>query len=90
MNTENTSNLAAQYAAAVQCERAAWQALQAQSPGSDGRTQAWSEWTEAIARTNTAWRRLSSSTLSQPHHQSGASTEARPRHREAGPAPRYH
>jgi hypothetical protein len=68
MNEEHTPSLEAQYAQALQQERNALHALHALSPGSDGNDRAWQEWSEAIHRTNEAWRELSSHTLGlHPH-----------------------
>jgi ferric-dicitrate binding protein FerR (iron transport regulator) len=49
-----------EYTQAVESERTAWQELQSQPLGSARRAQAWSRWSEAISRTNAAWRRLNS------------------------------
>jgi hypothetical protein len=51
--------LDAQYTSAVEDERAAWHYLQAQLPGTACRAEAWTRWSEAISKTNAAWRRLS-------------------------------
>jgi hypothetical protein len=59
-----THNVAAHYADAIEREKSAWHALQAHAPGSRDRAQAWAAWSEAISRTNKAWRQLSSETLS--------------------------
>jgi ferric-dicitrate binding protein FerR (iron transport regulator) len=48
-----------EYLDAVDDERAAWHALQAQPAGSAQRAGAWARWSDAISRTNAAWRRLS-------------------------------
>lgn len=72
MNTPNANDFAAQYAHAVKRERVAWQALQSHPPGSENRAEAWTEWAQALARTNLAWRRLNSLRLSQPPETSAA------------------
>lgn len=64
--TDAIQNLAARYAQAIELEKSAWHALQAQAPGSCARAKAWAAWSEAISRTNTAWRQLSCQTLSEP------------------------
>jgi hypothetical protein len=63
MNEEQTSSLEAQYAEAIRLERDALHALQEQLPGTTGNARAWLDWSEAITRTNRAWRELSSHTL---------------------------
>lgn len=65
MKQDNIPSLEAQYAQALQQEKAALLTLQAHEPGSDGSARAWQVWSEAIARTNEAWRELNSHTLSQ-------------------------
>lgn len=61
--TSPTNDLpAARYDDAVEFESAAWQALQAHKPGSAGRAEAWATWTQAISRTNRAWRELNART----------------------------
>ncbi|MBA3773460.1 MAG: hypothetical protein H0X13_13505 [Ramlibacter sp.] len=60
MNLAHSDELAAQYAQAIESERAAWHELQACRPGSQGRAQAWDKWAQAISQTNRAWRALSS------------------------------
>ncbi|MDB5883558.1 MAG: hypothetical protein JWP43_3436 [Ramlibacter sp.] len=57
----------AQYASAVEYERAAWHDLQAQLPGTALRAQAWTRWSEAISKTNAAWRRLNGAQRSSQH-----------------------
>jgi ferric-dicitrate binding protein FerR (iron transport regulator) len=47
-----------QYTSAVEDERTAWHHLQAQLPGTALRAEAWVRWSEAISKTNAAWRRL--------------------------------
>lgn len=68
MNEENTRSLESHYATALQQEKAALQALQGHEPGTDGSTRAWQAWSEAITRTNAAWRELNSHTLSHHTH----------------------
>ncbi len=64
--TQPTHNPAARYAQAIEFEKSAWHALQAEAPGSNQRAQAWATWSEAISRTNHAWRQLSSQSASRP------------------------
>jgi len=52
-------DLDGQYASAVEHERAAWLDLQAELPGTPRRAEAWTRWSQAISKTNAAWRRLS-------------------------------
>ncbi|HWI77841.1 MAG TPA: hypothetical protein VNS31_01500 [Ramlibacter sp.] len=59
--------LDALYTRAVEDERAAWNELQAQLPGTACRAQAWTRWSEAISKTNAAWRRLSGAQRSSQH-----------------------
>jgi hypothetical protein len=66
-------NPAAQYARAVEDERTAWQALQALPRGSARRAQAWTEWSQALSRTNQAWRRLSCHTQRWPQRAASGS-----------------
>jgi hypothetical protein len=66
MKPEST-NLAVEYDEAVAHERDAWHALHACAAGSEARARAWTEWTDAITRTNSAWRKLSARQLGQPH-----------------------
>ena len=68
-------NLDAQYAQAVEDEGAAWHSLQAQPPGSAHRAQAWARWSEAISKTNAAWRRLGGA----QHSSQGIATGVQPR-----------
>lgn len=64
MDTErHNDELNAAYAESVEQERAAWEALQAELPATPGRARAWETWSEAIVRTNHAWRRLSAGRL---------------------------
>jgi hypothetical protein len=66
--TDKRQNAAGDYADAIELERTAWHALQAHPPGSQRRTEAWAAWSEAISRTNRAWRELSCQTWSTPRH----------------------
>ncbi|HUR90143.1 MAG TPA: hypothetical protein VMZ74_13725 [Ramlibacter sp.] len=52
------------YDESVKRERAAWQALQSQPPGSPERELAWEAWSQAIVRTNLAWRHYTASRVS--------------------------
>ena len=70
--------LDAQYASAVEDERVAWHGLQAQLPASAPRALAWARWSEAISKTNAAWRRLNGAQRSSQ----GVATHAQP-HRPA-------
>lgn len=65
MNTMIPRDAVADYTEAVRRERAAWQDLQNCAPGSDARPAAWSAWTDAIAETNRAWRKLNASKAAQ-------------------------
>jgi hypothetical protein len=58
MNLQQQQATDSAYAQAVENERAAWHDLQAEPPGSSRRAQAWARWSEAISRTNAAWRQL--------------------------------
>jgi hypothetical protein len=73
--TDSTQTPAALYANAIALEKVAWQALQAQAPGS-GREQAWAKWSEAIARTNRAWRQLGFEEISAGCHAQDAVTHS--------------
>jgi ferric-dicitrate binding protein FerR (iron transport regulator) len=64
------------YTSAVEGERAAWHHLQAQLPGTASRAQAWLRWSEAISKTNAAWRRLNAPQRSSQH----SPMHADPRH----------
>lgn len=55
------------YDESVSHEREAWQALHTNMPGSAGRARAWDEWSQAIVRTNRAWRRYSTSRITHAH-----------------------
>ena len=65
MNDEHALSLEALYAQALQHERAALHALQAHESGTDDNGRAWQDWSEAITRTNEAWRELSSHPLAR-------------------------
>jgi hypothetical protein len=60
------SDLSRHYDESVERERSAWHELHSHAPGSDERARAWNAWSDAIMRTNQAWRRLSASRLSSP------------------------
>lgn len=68
MTEQHTSSLEALYTEAIRQEREALDALQAQDPGTEGSARAWQAWSEAISRTNLAWRELSSYTLARSPH----------------------
>ena len=68
----DTDDLAAAYAASVEHERAAWHALHAHAPGTPERARAWDAWSEAIVRTNRAWRQLSARRIGHPVQQTAA------------------
>ena len=63
MNTEyiQSPDLNVEYERCVDQEREAWSAMHSCLPGSPQREQAWTAWSEAISRTNRAWRRLHAS-----------------------------
>jgi hypothetical protein len=65
-NEHDVTDLSRQYDESVELERAAWHELHSHPPGSAGRDRAWSAWSDAIMRTNRAWRRLSAIRLSSP------------------------
>jgi hypothetical protein len=69
MNSKHDDNpeLSELYDESVRHERDARLALQSLSPGSPERRQAWDEWSQAIVRTNRAWRQLSVSRVAQGH-----------------------
>jgi len=69
--------LAAAYAESVDHERSAWKELHAHAPGSPERIDAWRAWSEAISRTNDAWRRLSARRFSESSREGGRNAEAR-------------
>jgi hypothetical protein len=58
--------LVAAYAESVELEKSAWQELHSHPPGSPERMSAWRAWSEAISRTNDAWRRLSARRFATP------------------------
>jgi hypothetical protein len=70
MNSKQHDNvdLAALYDESVKHERRARQVLQSLPPGSPDRPRAWQDWSQAIVRTNRAWRQLSASRVTQPGH----------------------
>lgn len=80
-------NLAARYVAAIELEKVAWHALQAQPPGTNARASAWAAWSTAISRTNRAWRQLSGDTLTRPRHCPDAAGHERLVHREQAAPP---
>lgn len=67
-HTRDNDPLATAYAASVDLERSAWQELQSHRPGTPGRIDAWKAWSEAIGRTNEAWRRLSARRFAESGH----------------------
>ena len=69
---ETTSDLAALYSASVDQEREAWHALHAHAPGTPERARAWETWSQAIVRTNHAWRRLNASCIGRALRQPAA------------------
>ena len=71
-STHLTDDLAAVYADSVDREREAWHALHSHPPGTPERARAWHAWSEAIARTNRAWRKLSASRIGQALHRPSA------------------
>jgi len=83
-----THNPAAHYAQAIEYEKSAWHALQAEAPGSHSRAKAWATWSEAISRTNQAWRQLGCQSASRPGPavQPAADVRPFPQHGNA-PAP---
>jgi len=87
--TDSTQNLAARYVDAIQFERKAWKALQSKPPGTRDRAEAWAVWSEAISRTNRAWRQLSVETMSRPPYRAQPATEIRPRYRGPETPPHY-
>jgi hypothetical protein len=66
----DTMDLAELYDESVRREREARQALQSLPSGSPERRHAWDEWSEAIVRTNRAWRQLSASRVASQSHAS--------------------
>jgi hypothetical protein len=63
---DDSGELAALYTESVEREREAWQALQAEQPGTPERARAWDAWSAAIMQTNQAWRRLSAHRFAHP------------------------
>ncbi len=84
--TQPTQNPAAHYAQAIEFEKSAWHALQAEAPGSCGRAQAWATWSEAISRTNHAWRQLSCQSAARPRPPGQPGPGARPFQHANAPA----
>jgi hypothetical protein len=68
--------LATAYAESVDHERTAWQELHSYAPGTPERIGAWKAWSEAISRTNDAWRRLSARRFAE-HGRAARNAEAR-------------
>jgi len=58
-------SLEAEYADAIELEKAALRGLQAHEPGTAASAQAWQAWSAAISRTNRAWRQLSCYSLAR-------------------------
>jgi hypothetical protein len=58
METHRDTCAAAEYTTAVELESQAFRELQAHGPGTEERARAWRAWSEAIVRTNRAWRRM--------------------------------
>lgn len=85
--SEAEQNLAARYVAAIELEKIAWHALQAQPPGTSARATAWAAWSAAITRTNRAWRQLSCHTLSSPGRRPDLAGHERAFHREEATPP---
>lgn len=65
MTDTPAQSLEAQYAQSIEEERAALRALQALATGTEAHTRAWQAWSEAISRTNRAWRQLNGQALSK-------------------------
>ena len=74
----NKNDLTALYATSVEREREARQRMEAYPPGSLERAQACREWSDAIVRTNHAWRRLSTSDAGRSREQSTTAQPERP------------
>ena len=70
--THPTDDLALVYAESVDREREAWHALHSHAPGTPERALAWHAWSEAIVRTNRAWRQLSASRIGHPVERAAA------------------
>ncbi|MEJ6022292.1 hypothetical protein [Ramlibacter sp. PS4R-6] len=78
--TSHDDPLAAAYTESVDRERHAWQELHSHAPGSPERIRAWKAWSEAISRTNDAWRRLNARRFSEfdrAHRNARAESHAR-------------
>jgi hypothetical protein len=78
-HTRDNDPLAAAYAESVDHEREAWHVLQSHRPGTDERIRAWKAWSEAISRTNDAWRRLNARRFAETAyavHHAGAGSHA--------------
>jgi hypothetical protein len=73
METQHDNReLAHAYDESVRKEREAWHALHAHPPGTAGRERAWQAWSQAIVRTNHAWRKLSASRITRPGFRAAA------------------
>ena len=70
MNSKQDENKdpTALYDESVRYERDARRALQSLPPGSPERRRAWDAWSQAIVRTNRAWRQLSASRVATKSH----------------------
>ena len=66
MNTHQPDELTAAYTVSVSREREAWQELQSHVPGTTERAKAWEAWSDAIMRTNDAWRKLNARRFADP------------------------
>jgi hypothetical protein len=77
MKTHQPDELTTAYTASVERERVAWQALQSHAPGSVERAKAWDAWSEAIMRTNDAWRKLNARRFADPLRRTREPAEAR-------------
>lgn len=69
------------YARSVEQEREAWRAMHSLPPGTPQRARAWDAWSEAIGRTNRAWRQVSARRAAQPRQ--GGPAAARQDHGHA-------
>jgi hypothetical protein len=76
MKEEQARSLEARYADALQHERAALHALRGHGTGTDANARAWQEWSEAITRTNHAWRELSCHALARHPHAPHANAQS--------------
>lgn len=75
MNTrDDTELLEAIYAESVDREREAWAALHSLAPGTPQRASAWDAWSQAIMRTNQAWRKLSAARVGHAVHSTSRGT----------------